>query len=62
MDSEKNKKAPGKACSTGSNSESIVVVHAGQLCPVCGFAKLEKEPGNIVKCPVCGYGSSIPNT
>jgi rubrerythrin len=62
MKNKKTSEAPAAACARASESDSIVVVHGGQLCPVCGFAKLEKEPGNIIRCPVCGYGSSIPNT
>lgn len=42
-----------------SNSDdcSIVLIHEGDLCPNCGFARLKKEPGNIIRCPICGYGN-----
>jgi hypothetical protein len=52
-----DQKVAGESCST-----SVVIVREGQLCPNCQFAKLVREPGNIIKCPVCGYGTSARYT
>ncbi len=52
-----DKKDGGEACSS-----SVIIVHEGDLCPNCKFAKLVREPGNIIKCPVCGYGTSARYT
>jgi len=45
----------GKSCPV---SDCVIIVMDGQLCPNCQFAKLEREPGNIIKCPVCGWGTN----
>ena len=42
---------------SNSDSCSIVLIREGDLCPNCGFARLKKEPGNIIRCPICGYGN-----
>jgi rubrerythrin len=40
-----------------AESGVIEYIHEGQLCPNCRFAHLVKEPGNIIRCPICGYGN-----
>lgn len=64
MTDKDNQASNGNSCSIsgGESSKSIVIVHEGQLCPNCKFARLVREPGNIIKCPVCGYGTSARYT
>ncbi|MEW6015943.1 MAG: hypothetical protein AB1690_11535 [Candidatus Zixiibacteriota bacterium] len=45
------------SCPLPSENSAIVYIKEGQLCPNCRFAKLVKEPGNIIRCPICGYGN-----
>lgn len=56
-DMENNKKN-GTACRIPSEKSPIKFIKEGQLCPNCGFARLIREPGPIIKCPVCGYGNT----
>ncbi len=64
MTDKDNQASNGKSYSIsgGESSESVVIVREGQLCPNCRFAKLVREPGNIIQCPVCGYGTSARYT
>ena len=38
-------------------SKAIVYIKEGDLCPNCSFAKLKRELGCIIRCPICGYGN-----
>ncbi len=71
MTDKDNQASNGKSCAiSGGNqtdggeacSSSVIIVHEGDLCPNCKFAKLVREPGNIIKCPICGYGTSARYT
>jgi ribosomal protein L37AE/L43A len=57
MTDENDQTSNGKSCPT-----SVVIVREGQLCPNCRFARLVREPGNIIQCPVCGYGTTARYT
>ncbi|MEW5924970.1 MAG: hypothetical protein AB1746_13380 [Candidatus Zixiibacteriota bacterium] len=46
------------ACPIASKPGTILYIKEGQLCPNCGFAKLVREPGRIIRCPVCGWGNA----
>jgi hypothetical protein len=48
-------------CPTPKNN-SIEFIFSGQLCPNCGFARLAREPGNIIRCSVCGFGNGAGHT
>jgi len=55
---EKNTQNDHKgSCPISSNDGVIDYVREGQLCPICSFARLVREPGNIIRCPICGYGN-----
>ncbi len=45
------------SCLLPEENSSIVYIKEGQLCPNCRFAKLVREPGSIIRCPICGYGN-----
>jgi ribosomal protein L37AE/L43A len=57
MTDKDNRASNGKSCPA-----SVVIVREGQLCPNCRFAKLVREHGNIIQCPVCGYGTTARYT
>jgi len=57
MSDENSKNETGRSCPLPSNPNSIIYVKEGQLCPNCEFARLKKEPGNIIRCPICGWGN-----
>jgi rubrerythrin len=40
-----------------SANQTIEYIKEGQLCRNRKFARLVKEPGNIIRCPICGYGN-----
>ncbi|PKK84200.1 MAG: hypothetical protein CVT49_04325 [candidate division Zixibacteria bacterium HGW-Zixibacteria-1] len=46
------------ACPMPSKSETVIYIKEGQLCPNCRFAKLIREPGRIIRCPICGWGNA----
>jgi ribosomal protein L37AE/L43A len=56
----KNNRMTAGCRNTGTNKaihkRNVILIMAGQLCPHCGFARLQKEPGGIIKCPICGFG------
>lgn len=58
MDDRKDPKKGGTAEPDNKDSCEIQYIREGDLCPNCRFAKLKKEPGNIIKCPICGWGTS----
>lgn len=35
---------------------------AGDMCPFCGFARLQQEPRGHVRCPICGFTTAPPCT
>nr|MBN2278852.1 hypothetical protein [candidate division Zixibacteria bacterium] len=47
----------GASCPISPGKNTVVYISEGQLCPNCGFASLQREPGNIIRCPICGYGN-----
>jgi hypothetical protein len=57
MKNEDGNKMDGTACPIHNDNAVTQYLREGQLCPNCNFAKLKKEPGNIIRCPVCGFGS-----
>jgi hypothetical protein len=44
-------------CQLPSINSAIIYIREGELCPNCKFAKLVLEPGNIIRCPICGFGN-----
>ncbi|MFH2035973.1 MAG: hypothetical protein ABIJ45_06185 [Candidatus Zixiibacteriota bacterium] len=53
----KKDKKNGTKIESGPKNEAVNLIKEGDLCPNCQFAKLIREPGNIIKCPVCGFGN-----
>jgi hypothetical protein len=62
MENENGLKKDGTKCPLPDPKGVVRYISEGQLCPHCGFAELVKEPGNIIRCPVCGYGNSTRDT
>ena len=58
MSDQDSNDAIGGACPLPSKPGTVIYIKEGQLCPNCEFARLVREPGNIIKCPVCGWGNS----
>jgi hypothetical protein len=54
---EKNREKEEGGGHEGLETCPIVFIREGNLCPNCRFAKLKREPGNIIRCPICGYGN-----
>jgi len=48
---------PEGSCPLASAKDTFIWIREGQLCPFCGFAKLVRQPGNIIVCPICGFGN-----
>ena len=57
MDNGQKSKKVGTACGLPDKNGVIKYIFEGMDCPNCGFAKLVREPGNIIKCPICGWGN-----
>jgi hypothetical protein len=57
MEEKNNSKEISEKDFHARENRSIEYILEGQLCPNCGFARLKREPGNIVRCPICGYGN-----
>jgi hypothetical protein len=41
---------------------TVVLLAAGMECPHCHLASLLEREGNLILCPICGYGTHRPVT
>lgn len=57
-DKNPENEANDASCPIPSNPGTVLYIKEGQLCPNCGFAKLIREPGRIIRCPICGWGNA----
>lgn len=58
MSNNKEPKKDGTNEPEDADSCSIQFIREGDLCPNCQFARLKKDSGDVIKCPICGWGTT----